>query len=678
MKLSKIIFTSIISILFLSACEISTTPSKGNSQQNNQNPSNPTTPTTPDNPTPPDENQIIADSFFWGNWTRMDNGKNYIFNESYVLYDMQKYPVLSSSLKDDATHEVTVSELGTFVKESDSVIKNNSIPYFRVGGSNLKYNLTLVGMEAIDTNKNIRASISSNLRAVGKSQNYSSFVSETTSDENGIIQLVAPTVNDIQTVTIDTGNELIVVPGLKIENNNSNMGTVAVVEKGLWNFKITGEILDSEKDDGYLYGNNYKQYKLKLTITNIGERYSDTSTIEIKPEDGTNLRIKSNSSNLHLDGTMVSKINPNEGVSYELLVEYGALTEPYIETGINVVIENLDEKNPYVWKDFIPLKFHKGLIPTTIAAYNTAENDSKSLNGFFIYPDGNSKYFSVGHNQAETIYVPTFGYDEHFILSFSGAKTDGSVQETGEMFYTCYLGSTKKKVIDVYTDVATLKYYYNYAEPNNFEYDAFEMEEAFEAYLHTDDIDFFSIKADSPSFYLPNGKYYYAVRYKSMFNDAPETITLENGTKLTSSYTPTLNHKGYYFCGWYINDTDKLANNTILSDNVTLTAKWCALKVPEITLTNDSDISIQYSISSSFNQETQKLETYLNLTAKNVTSDCCWIIDEGTQTTGITKTIDISDWTDRVHQIYLFTQNPDRSASIYVTLPESEPESENQ
>ena len=192
---------------------------------------------------------VASNSFFWGTWVRMDNGESYEVLETKVLHSSETYNITSSTSTD-----LTVTTLGTFKKESDSVIINNNIPYFRNGGANLEYSLKIVGF----TNGSSRAAGTSikGIKGKAKSDKYSSFESEGESDDEGTIIFTAPTKDDTQTVTIENGDDIIIIPGLGITNDGDYMGTVALVGKDDYNLKITGTISEDQKDDGYLYGNN--------------------------------------------------------------------------------------------------------------------------------------------------------------------------------------------------------------------------------------------------------------------------------------------------------------------------------------------------------------------------------------------------------------------------------------
>ena len=85
--------------------------------------------------------KIIAPSYFWGNWQRMDSGEVYTIDETAVSknIDNTSYQILS------VTENSITSELGVFQKQSEQVLIKDSIPYFRQGGSNLIYSLKIVG-----------------------------------------------------------------------------------------------------------------------------------------------------------------------------------------------------------------------------------------------------------------------------------------------------------------------------------------------------------------------------------------------------------------------------------------------------------------------------------------------------------------------------------------------------
>lgn len=97
-----------------------------------------------------ESSSVICPSYFWGKWTRMDNGTEYEIGESEVKVvstgsttTAESYAI-SSVVSTGSTTAFTCS-LGTFTKDTDNVFKIGSIPVFRNGGSNIEYTVTFVG-----------------------------------------------------------------------------------------------------------------------------------------------------------------------------------------------------------------------------------------------------------------------------------------------------------------------------------------------------------------------------------------------------------------------------------------------------------------------------------------------------------------------------------------------------
>ena len=98
-----------------------------------------------DNPAKPAQGQtssVKSAQYFWGIWQRMDKGDYYTIGESGVDFSDASYSITSAD-----EDSITVSKLGTFTKQTSSLLVNNSIPYFRKGGTNLEYTMKLVGFE---------------------------------------------------------------------------------------------------------------------------------------------------------------------------------------------------------------------------------------------------------------------------------------------------------------------------------------------------------------------------------------------------------------------------------------------------------------------------------------------------------------------------------------------------
>lgn len=451
---------------------------------------------------------ISANQFFWGNWTRMDKGTTYVVEEKYVLYNDIKY-LISSSTED----KLEVETLGTFTKDSDNVIKwhDNSydvdVPFYRQGGVNLKYKVRVVGFEdaisraaGTDFTEGVGKK---GLKVKGQSERYSTYVDEGTTDDDGYVELTAPVQGDSQTLSITNDDgEITVVSGLKIENGDDFMGTIPVVKKDEYSLKITGSVADSFKTNGYLYANDYKSYPLTLTISNISKIKSETAIASISCTD-PNVKIELVDSEYTLNEIMISSMKPDATKTIKLNVSYGELASVYKDIALDVRVKNLKTKR--VWVDYVPLRFFAGDMPISIAGKATERNPNTALNGFVIYPDGNSKFFTVSENSSKTLYVPVFGKDHMYEMIFSGATVTGELSDSTEMYYTVAFDSVEPVEVELGVDSEKA---YNFGESNDSEKKAFNLSEyfaenggikSFKAYLSEGDIDFYQFCTDSSS-----------------------------------------------------------------------------------------------------------------------------------------------------------------------------------
>lgn len=550
-------------------------------------------PSTPENGTPSGSG-IIAGSYFWGIWQRMDNGANYVIGEKSIAVAGETYAVTESS-----ETALSASTLGTFTKQTESVMLRDSIPYFRKGGTNLAYTMKLVGFEESVARAASSASLAG-YTVTGTSENYGSYSSSATSEDDGTVTLKAPVSGDVQTVTVTSGGSTIaVVPGITVETSGSNMGTIPISEAGQYSLKVTGTIAENEKDDGYLYGGGYKSYPMTLTITNVSEVVSATSACSIAPADSVLSLSATDGTNLDL--IPISTLKADMTKNIQLTVKCGSLSEAYIDTGLNIAVTNL--KTGKTWVDFVPLRFHRGLVPVTVAAKSTENNADAALNGFVIYPDGNSQFFAVPDGGYKTLYVPSFGASNPCTLAFSGATVEDELSASTEMFYTVVFGSTTKQDVIVPSTLTVAQTYYAYGEPNDTESNAFVASRYFEAYLGDGDIDFFSVNADCEEVIFPSGRTLYAVNYNNSDGSVLRTISVESGESLSDSdlNTPQTAPIGYVFDGWYIGSYKMSAGYTV-NANITLTAKWKPIEY-NITYnlnggTNAATASASYTVES--------------------------------------------------------------------------------
>jgi len=550
-----ILFFSFSSILVFPSCNNGLKADNNEHNQTNEKDNNDNQPVGP--------TTVNADSFFWGTWVRMDNGNEYEFLENSVLWSGKKYCVSAS---DD--NSVTVKDLGRFNKESDSVIVCDNIPYFRKGGTNLEYSLKLVGfISSEQQSARAAGSVMPGVKGKGKSKKYKTFEDDSESDVEGIIKFKAPTVDDIQTVTITTGNDIVVIPELCISNSGDYMGTVALVGKNDYNLKITGAISDSQKDGGYLYGNNAKSYEMVLTITNISENKCKSSVCTISTDD-SNLNL---SSETNLQGFTISTLEGGATKTLNITVSYGTLTEPYINTGINIKLTN--PSTGQEWVDYIPLRFFKGTLPITISAKNPENNKNAALNGFIIYPDGNNQFFAIPHNSSKPVFVPTFGKDKSYKLVFSGATVTSKLDDSTEMYYTVEPASLNPRKVVTEGDAQELIEYMTFGGNNHSETTSYSVTQGFESYLSEGEIDYYTIKADSDCYYSADEIPLFSISYENEKGSCPETILVKEGEFLTPRQLPELEFEGYEFLGWY-DGANKVVDGYKVEGNLVLNAKW--------------------------------------------------------------------------------------------------------
>lgn len=529
------------------------------------------------------ENKSSQLSFFWGTWVRMDSGEEYNFWEDKVETKNSSYSITSSS-----ADSMIVSELGTFTKQSESVIVNNNIPYFRNCRTNLEYSLKVVGFQ-----KNIKG-----IKAVGQSNNYHSWKSESVSDSDGVIVLSAPTSTDLQTITLNKDDgTTVVVPGIQVNNSGSYLGTVALVDSDQYNLKITGKIDDSETNNGYIFGNNAKSYPLELTITNISENTCSSSICKIEAKD-PRLFV---SSSYNLQAFAISTMKGGGTKTLTVNVMYGDITEPFIDTGIDITITN--PKTGQEWVDYVPLRFYKGLIPITVAAKSPENNDKAALNGFIIYPDGKNQFFSVNNNSSKILLVPTFGENEKYKMVFCGATTSAQLSDSTEMFYSVATGSNVEKYIDLaHCDATTLAGYMTFAGSNQTEDTAYEINDDFVAYLSDGEIDYYSFKANTNVLlYNPSASRFYLVSYESDYGDVPESFYIASGDLIPYSRLPVLTSPYQQFLGWFIDSRKIEAYDYAVYSNIKLKAHWKSIGNAGISVTVQPQSDIEVSRTQSGN-----------------------------------------------------------------------------
>lgn len=404
-------------------------------------------------------------SDYWGTWIRMDNGDEYYINDFSVF----------KTLGGQKKYQKIQDGVSNFFLEGENILSQGSIRYFRKGGKHRSFSMNISGFT--DSFSNARSVSTGRQGVIGRRENLenASDTENIITDQDGNADFENSVADDEQKIIIETedGNEtsIIVMPGY----DGENLGSLPIVEKGMYGFKTTYKI---DGDDlGFCYGNKYKYYNLELYFNNIGDISCSTSIYNISSPD-SELEFISGSTTGNF-----SSITPGTSKKVSFKIRYGDVNNEYVDVPIN--IEITDSKYERTWKDKIILRFYKGFVSLFVNSRNFDENSSATLNGFFIYPDGRSKRFVVNARSKTTVLLPWS--ESNYLLAFSGAN------EETEMGYSfCFDDENKLSDLSGVWTLNEINAYEN-NDTSNHPYIINDSKETIKAYLKADDIDFFSI-----------------------------------------------------------------------------------------------------------------------------------------------------------------------------------------
>ena len=402
---------------------------------------------------------------YWGSWIRMDTGDEYYIDSAKI------YKSSSSNKK----YSVLSTEIGGYTLESNNILKNGSIVYFRKGGNARSFSIKASGFSDVYSTSNRAISTGKqNVSGRREDQDNSADSQTSISASDGTISFTDAVAGDTQTVTVDDGiskGRIAVTP----KYNGENMGTVPLIESGTYGFKVTYSI-DGDSQ-GFCFGNYYKTYTLSLNLNNIGSEICETSVYEVSYSD-SNLQI--------IDGNLTgnfSSIEAGKAKTLSFSIRYGKLETEYIDVPISISIT--DSKYERTWIDSVTLRFYKGLVSLKINSRNFDASSNATLNGFAIYPDGRSNRFTVSAGNIATILLPWSV--NNYTLVFSGATA------SNEMAYSFGFAKTTK--------LADLSGTWSISDINAYEsnnsvntaYTVSNLSEPIKAYLKNGDIDFYTV-----------------------------------------------------------------------------------------------------------------------------------------------------------------------------------------
>ena len=261
--MKKLIFFPVL-IFSLTCCKL-----ESNNNMNDTPSNNP--PAT--EPTITEEPKGTITQEYWGTWIQMDTGEEFYIND---------FSIFKTAPNNKKFQKLQDGIIG-YSLEKENILAKESSRYFRKGGKHRKFSMTISGFS--DSYSSARAASTGQQGVNGRRENKEneSDTENVTTDQNGNAEFTNSVADDEQTITVEDGNgnetSVTVIPGY----DGENLGSLPIVEKGMYGFKTT-YIIDSD-DLGFCYGNNYKYYNLELDFNNIGDITCSTSVYNISSVD---------------------------------------------------------------------------------------------------------------------------------------------------------------------------------------------------------------------------------------------------------------------------------------------------------------------------------------------------------------------------------------------------------
>lgn len=407
--------------------------------------------------------QLIS-SDYWGTWIQMDTGDEF-YIDSDTLFKIDGYSNGEPRLRELQTG------ISGYILESEDVLKKDSTVYFRKGGKNRSFSVSVSGFSD-SLQKMSRAGGTSllereNVRNPSDSEQITIFDNSTVTMKGGVA-------GDPQSITVTAGQDsgsAIVTPKF----DGEYIGTIPIIDYGKYAFKTTYNVSNLD-DEGFMFGNYYKWYNITFDFTNIGTEVCSTSMYTISWED-PNLK----TADLPIDGNF-SSIESGKSKQIEGKIQYGFFDDSEYKD-VRVKIEITDSEYMVTWVDYVTLRFYKEIVTLNINARNFNSSSNAILKGFLIYPDKRSKRFTVKNNT--TVTMP-WSESDYFIV-LSGATSDN------EMCYS-FAFNDESTLADLSGTWSISEI--NAYEPNNNIANAYRVSNYYEplkAYLKNNDLDYYIV-----------------------------------------------------------------------------------------------------------------------------------------------------------------------------------------
>ncbi|MBI9103944.1 MAG: chitobiase/beta-hexosaminidase C-terminal domain-containing protein [Spirochaetales bacterium] len=417
-----------------------------------------------------------VDQYFWGRWTRMDQGDEWLITDRYVSKNSSMDDVSSSTAQ-----TVNLASGVTLEKDGDNILSVTQ------GASAYK----LIRQREMGSMKGQlleQQSSSANIRSTGRglsgigginiiitNLNNPSNTDTVTTDVNG----------EWESDQIIPGEEYLVEPvseDLPAGYEDLQPAIIQTAEDGedIGNLILTTERYNfqteySMGDNNFLYADGATYFNITLKVTNTG---SESNL-------GTNY-VLSGESGLTISGGapgVVGSMVPDAEKIINIGVRCEEITASWEDKDVSITLTSGDGEN-HTWEDSVTLRFYK--TKTRINLYSTGNDAStyKVVNGYILTPDGRSIDFKTAWDgQLNTGFIE-LPYYTGFIFAFCGADLNSEAK---------YSFGVEREP----EDKATLDAFYNTGiyEPNNNEISSVTvaMDDVVMSYLHTSDYDFYAI-----------------------------------------------------------------------------------------------------------------------------------------------------------------------------------------
>lgn len=394
------------------------------------------------------------DKSMWGEWIRTSDYRVVYLITGMNIYDAHHYPYLSD-IKNVSLEKENEKVL---IMESDG--KKSRL--FRKNAGIISFYANVVQITSANPEE------LSNIKVTRKNK-YNPYDKETViSDENGLAQFTDAIAGETYILSVETEDGESVHCEVKPTMDGENVGIIPIVDSGC-NFKTT-----CSYSYDFLFGNNFKEYILDLSISNIANDgdwdiynyslYSDDSKLKITNK----------------TGEIGKTIYPAD---ITCRVSYGELNEPYKDVTIKIKISSSKK----TWIDSFVLRFYKDPVYLTVKS-------TQSFSTIVLMP---SKTLYVKDESNCQIKIPQCmkeGYE--YTLCFA-------CYAESEIPYEFYVSTDSEAYLESQLglfNTPTKKYeiIHSYEENNSLE-TATKIDDAATqtiSFLRTDDVDYFTINLE--------------------------------------------------------------------------------------------------------------------------------------------------------------------------------------